>query len=109
MNGVISGTSSNLVINATAAGTLSLGAANTYTGYTRINSGTLNLGIANAIPVASTGGGVILAGGTLRTSGAFSQGVAGSTNMGTLTLLDNSSLVFHVLSHSLYFSASDLV
>ena len=109
LNGVISGTSSNLVINATAAGTLSLGAANTYTGYTRINSGTLNLGIANAIPVASTGGGVILAGGTLRTSGAFSQGVAGSTNMGTLTLLDNSSLVFNVLSHSLYFAASDLV
>lgn len=110
LNGVISGTSSNLIINATAAGTLSLGAANTYTGYTRINGGTLTLGINNAIPVASTGGGVIFGGGTLNTGAARSEGVSGSTNMGTLTLLENSSLVFgSATTHNLYFAASNAV
>jgi hypothetical protein len=32
LNGIISGTSSNLVLSATAAGTLSLGGVNTYVG-----------------------------------------------------------------------------
>jgi autotransporter-associated beta strand protein len=40
-NGIISGTSSNLTIAATAAGTLGLGGANTYGGNTTINGGTL--------------------------------------------------------------------
>lgn len=109
-NGIISGTNSNLIINSSVAGTLSLGAANIYTGYTRINGGTLTLGINNAIPVALTGGGVIFGGGTLNTGAARSEGVSGSTNMGTLTLLENSSLVFGSPStHNLYFAASDAV
>lgn len=108
LNGIISGTSSNLIIDATAAGTLSLGAANTYSGYTRLNGGTLTLGINNAIPVAASGGGVIFGGGTLNTGSARSEGSVGSTNMGTLTLLENSTLTFgSTSSHNLYFAASD--
>ena len=109
-NGIISGSGSNLIIGASAAGTLTLGAANTYGGYTRLNGGTLTLGINNAIPVAATGGGVIFGGGTLNTGTARSEGVVSSTNMGTLTLLENSSLVFgSATAHNLYFAASDAV
>ena len=109
-NGIISGTNSNLVVAATAAGTLSLGNANTYGGYTRLNGGTLTLGANNAIPVAATGGGVIFGGGTLNTGTARSEGVVSSTNMGTLTLLENSSLVFgSTNTHNLYFAASNAV
>jgi autotransporter-associated beta strand protein len=110
LNGIISGTSSNLILAATAAGTLSLGGVNTYSGYTRLNGGTLTLGVNNAIPVAATGAGVIFGGGTLNTGSARSEGVVSSTNMGTLTLLENSSLVFgSATSHNLYFAASNAV
>ena len=43
LNGIISGTSSNLVLSATAAGTLSLGGVNSYGGNTTINGGTMQL------------------------------------------------------------------
>jgi autotransporter-associated beta strand protein len=63
-NGIISGTSSNLTLNATAAGILALGGANTYGGNTTINGGTLAITGANRLP---TGTNLIFA----NTSGAI--------------------------------------
>ncbi|MFC4230356.1 beta strand repeat-containing protein [Parasediminibacterium paludis] len=96
-------------ITKTGAGNLFFSGANTYSGKTTITSGILQLGAANAIPVSAMGGGVILNGGTLSTgaSTGFSEGVAGATNMGTLTLSDNSTIALGTGSHSLYFSASN--
>jgi len=66
------------------AGTLILGGANTYTGPTTINNGTLALGANNALPTASS---LILGGGTLATGG-FSQ----TNALGTLTLSSDSAI-----------------
>ena len=51
MGGVITG-AANLAENGT--GTLFLGAAETYTGYTYLGSGTIEIGVANALPIATT-------------------------------------------------------
>lgn len=108
-NGVISGTGSNLVVNGSAVGTLSLGAANTYTGTTTIGTNaTLRLGIADALPIG--GAGLVLNGGTLTTGATtgFSVGTS-STNAGTLTLSENSTISLGTGNHSIYFAASNLV
>ena len=65
-------------------GTLALNTVNTYNGSTSINAGTLQLGINNGMPVATT---FNLNGGTLNTGG-FNQTVA------NITLSDNGSLNF---------------
>ena len=65
-------------------GTLTLSSgANTYTGATTVNQGTLQVGVANALPASSP---LILNGGTLAT-GAFSQAMTS-----TLTLQDTSAI-----------------
>jgi autotransporter-associated beta strand protein len=106
-NGIISGSGSNLTVNGSAVGTLSLGAANTYSGSTTIGTNaTLRLGATNAIPVG--GAGLILNGGTLSTGATtgFSVGSV-STNAGTLNLAANSTINLGSGSHSLYFAASN--
>jgi autotransporter-associated beta strand protein len=81
-SGVISGTGSALT--ATGAGTVILSAANTYTGGTNINNGgTIQLGVNNALPIATA---LVLGSGT--TSGVlnlhgFSQSVGSVTTSGT--------------------------
>jgi autotransporter-associated beta strand protein len=67
------------------AGTLTLGAANTYAGATVISNGTVKLGNALALPTATT---VVLAGGTLDLNGFTVtntlRGTSGAVNNGTL-------------------------
>ncbi len=62
-NGIISGTSSNLTIGATAAGSMSLGGVNTFGGNFTVNaaSSTITLAAAN-----SYGGGTVVNAGTLK-------------------------------------------
>jgi autotransporter-associated beta strand protein len=96
-------------IEKTNTGILLLTGANTYTGSTTLTAGTLQLGIANAIPVAATGGGVTFNGGILSSGSTtgFSDGVAGTTNMGTITLSNSSTIALGTGSHSLFFAASN--
>ncbi len=90
------------------AGNLTYSFANTYTGSTTLNAGTLTLGATTAIATAGTGGGVILNGGTYSSgsSTGFTVGTS-SLNMGTLTLTENTALSLGTGGHSLYFAASN--
>jgi len=72
----ISGTGS---FTQTGAGTTTLNVANTYSGLTTVNAGTLNLGIANAVKNSATNA-IVLGGGTLQSD--FSQNL----NLATLSL-----------------------
>jgi autotransporter-associated beta strand protein len=79
-----------LKVTSTSTGILTLSRANTYSGITSINSGTLRLGAANAIPSGVTGvqSAVTINGGTLST-GASSAGFSCGTSaypMGALTV-----------------------
>jgi autotransporter-associated beta strand protein len=88
-NGIISGTSSNLTINATAAGTFAMGAANTYGGSTTINGGTLQTNIAAALPsttaltLANTAGAILALNNTAQTVASLSGGGATGGNITT--------------------------
>lgn len=79
-----------------------LSTANSYTGNTTINAGTLQYGVANAIANSSN---VILNGGTLSTgtTGGYSDTV------GTLQLTDNSTIALGTGNHILTFAASNAV
>ncbi len=107
INGIISdgvpadettGTSQNSVI-IDGSGTIKFSGDNTYTGSTTLNSGTLQLGDDDVIPDVSN---IILNGGTLSTGNLNSY----SDTLGTLTLSDNSKVLFNINS-SLTFDASD--
>ncbi|MCE3280374.1 MAG: hypothetical protein K0S44_2565 [Bacteroidetes bacterium] len=98
LNGVIS--NGSLEINSTAAGIISLGGANTYSGGTSISGGTLQLGAAG---VLADSGPVILNGGNLRTGSTTGF----SETAGTLSLTANSTITLGTGAHSLTFAASD--
>ncbi len=81
------GTGGTLNLTKTGTGTLTLTNANSYTGVTGVKNGTLTLGIANALPVATI---LTLGDGTANTSGifklnGFAQTLAGLTTAGTGT------------------------
>lgn len=84
VTGVISGSAA---INADGPGTVNLNAANTYTGPTTINAGTLKTGVTNAIP---SGNDVSITTNTLDLSGGSvslnSVTGAGMINLGSNTL-----------------------
>jgi len=93
VSGLISGVGS---LEKTGANRLTLNAANTYSGLTRLTAGTIQLGIAQAVPVASA---FYFNGGTLATNNY-------SNTLGTLFLTANSVLDLGTSSaHNLIFSA----
>ena len=94
----IAGTSQN-TLNMLGTGTVTLTQANTYTLGTNLQSGVLQLGVANAIPSTGT---VTFAGGEL-SSGA-STGY--SDAMGSATLTANSTIALGTGSHQLTFADS---
>ncbi len=101
-NGTYASTTSSSYTNAltkVGTGTLTLGAAATYTGGTTISGGTLQLGIANAIPSSGT---VTFAGGNL-SSGATT---GYSDNLGTAALTSSATLALGTGSHQLKFGDS---
>ena len=102
LNGIISGTSSSIILNATALGYLVFGGANTYNGGTTITAGTLVLGATGVLVDAGT---VTLNGGTLKTGAT----VGFSETAGTLNLSDNSTIALGSGIHSLNFAASNEV
>ncbi len=100
INGIISGSGSNLVLNASAAGTLSLGGASTYGGNTTINGGTLTLTTgANRLPIttgltlANTAGAVFNLNGQSQEIASLTGGGAagGNITLGSATLTVNQS------------------
>ncbi len=84
-SGLISGA---VTLTKSGAGTLVLGATNSYTGGTNINAGTLRLGVAGAVP--TTGSVNVNAGGTLDRNG-FNLTPAGLTLSGG-TIIGNGTL-----------------
>ncbi len=94
--GVFSSTGS---LNKTGAGTLALAIANTYSGSTNINGGTIRLNAGDVLPL----GDVSLDGGTLSTgsSAGFNETV------GTLNLNSTGTIALGTGSHTLTFAASN--
>jgi fibronectin-binding autotransporter adhesin len=93
VSGAISGAGS---LEKTGSNRLTLNAANAYTGLTRLTAGTIQLGIAQAVPVVSA---FYFNGGTLATNNY-------SNTLGTLYLTANSVLDLGTISaHNLIFSA----
>jgi len=66
------------------AGTLTLAGANTYSGATSVNAGTLQLGAANRLPDGAGKGGVSVAAGATLNLAGFSETVNGLDGAGTV-------------------------
>lgn len=90
-SGLIKNGTGTLIVAPTSSGQF------TYTGTTRINAGTLELGAANALP---NGSDVRLAGGTLRTGATTGF----SDTVGTLELAASSTISLGTGTHTLTFS-----
>lgn len=82
--------------------TVILGAANTYTGTTTVNAGTLQIAATNAIP---SGSNVVLNGGTL-SSGASTSSAGFADAMGTLQLSASTALTLGTGSYALKFTGA---
>jgi fibronectin-binding autotransporter adhesin len=91
INGIISGIAA---LEKTGSGMLTLNAANTYTGLTRLTGGTIQLGVNQAIPMESS---FYFNGGTLSTAG-FTE------TTGVVHILENSRLLFSPGVHRVTFS-----
>jgi len=98
LGGIIS--NGGLTINNTAAGIITLGGANIYTGGTTITGGTLQLSAAGVLADA---GAITLNGGTLKTGATTGF----TETAGTLNLTNNSTIVLGSGSHTLTFAASN--
>ena len=93
-SGAIGGTSSNIILNANAAGTLTFSGANTYGGSTTINGGTLLCGAATTLPsttdviIANTSGATLSLGAFNQTIKSLAGGgtTGGNVSLGTATL-----------------------
>ena len=99
-SGVIANGASGMTLTKTGLGTQTLSAANSYTGGTTVNAGTLNLGIANAINNSATNA-ITLGGGTLQSN--FSQSLSAVTlslTAGTANILDLSTAGTFVFADS---------
>ena len=85
-SGTITNGANALALTKTGAGTLSLSAANAYTGATTVSAGTLTDGVANALPAGTTltvnGTGTFDLGGFAQTVGGLADG---GVNTGTVT------------------------
>jgi autotransporter-associated beta strand protein len=93
-----SGTLSNGGLTKAGSGTLTLSAANIYTGTTTVSAGVLRLTggndrLSTSGPIALAGGTLDLGGNTQATSGAVTFSGASGLTSGTLTVTNNTSLI----------------
>jgi autotransporter-associated beta strand protein len=98
-SGVITNGSGTLALTKIGSGTMTLSGANTYTGATTVNAGTLALGAANRLSSSSA---MTLNGGTFATGG-FNQ------TLNTLTLSSASTLDFGSGTSALVFADSSAI
>jgi autotransporter-associated beta strand protein len=99
VNSIVAGTGS---LTKMGASTLTLSAVNTYTGDTNITGGTLQLGVANALPTATavtnSNGGILALNNNSATVGSIATGIGGgSITLGSGTLTtggNNASTIF---------------
>jgi len=99
INNNISGAGGFNIISSAGTGTVTFGGANTYTGATTVNSGTLALGASNRIADTSA---MVLGGGTFATAG-FSE------TLNTLTINTTSVIDFGSGTSALVFADSSAI
>ena len=95
ITGIISGTSSN-ALTKVGSNTLTLSAANTYLGGTNVNTGTLQLGLVNALPSSgvvsvNSGGALDLNGLVVTNTNAVSLSGTGVSGAGAMTNSSNTA------------------
>ena len=87
-SGIIKNTAGTLSLTKSGSGTQTLGGANTYGGATTVNAGTLQMGVANALPTATA---LTLNGTATLDLNSYNTSVANiPTSVSTATITDNS-------------------